>query len=95
MGCLWLGGRMISRQRIQTKYANGTVDDFNPIICWTIIEGMVEISIRGLYGIGFLWRWKIGTWSRYHTKFIEIGLLTIYIHYGRRAPYNPRTGKVW
>lgn len=83
------------RNRVTTKYADGRIEDFNPLICWHVDHGLVEISIRSKWAIGIMWLWRIGTWSRYRTLFVEIFGLTIYIHYGECAPHNPRTGEIY
>ena len=81
------------RSRITTIHSDGTVIDYNPLICWNVQPGMAEISIRNTWAIGIMWKWTIGNWSRFKTWFGEIGKITIYVRYGYCEPYNPRARK--
>lgn len=86
---------MISRQYSKTTYADGTVEEFNPLFCWFIGNGVVELGTRNYWAIGLYWKWAVGKWSRIRTKFIRIGPFTLYVHYGYTEPYNPHTGCKW
>ena len=83
----------IMRNRVETRYPDGRVEIFDPLIRWHAMEGMLEIGLRGDYAIGAMWGWKIGDYSWYRTKWIQVGRLTLYVHFGMREPWNPRTGK--
>lgn len=56
-------------------------------------EGMIELRSTGDYAIGAMWLYRIGNWSRYRIRFLQIGRLTLYLHLGRREPHNPSTGE--
>jgi hypothetical protein len=86
---------MIYRTYHKITYADGRVEEFNPYWRWHFGQGMTEISTRHDWGIGIMWKWTIGTWSRYRTAYVQLGWFTIYAHYGRTDPHNPRTGEVY
>lgn len=83
---------MFERQAWTKTYSDGRVIKFNPFWRWRFGDGMYEISTRHDWAIGCLKGWRIGTWSRFKTAFINIGKLTLYVHMGRCEPYNPITG---
>ena len=83
---------MIERQAWKKTYFNGDIIEFNPFWRWRFGNGMYEISTRYDWAIGCLYGWRIGTWSRYRTAFIDIGKLTFYVHMGQVEPHNPHTG---
>jgi len=86
---------MIDRHPWKEIYPDGTVVEFNPFFQWRFGDGMAEINTRYFWGIGVYWKWTVGIWSRIKTRFIKVGPLTFYVHYGYTKPYNPQTGEVY
>lgn len=86
---------MIERTYHKITYNDGTTEEFNPFFRWRFGSGMAEVSIKYDWGIGAMWKWTIGSWSRFKTRFVKIGPLTIYLHYGMTEPHNPQTGEVY
>lgn len=84
---------VIHRGYVKTTFNSGRTLEFNPFFTWHLERGMGWFGIRQRYEIGFYWGYKIGNWSRIKTRFIEIGKLTLFVHYGKREPWNPRTGE--
>lgn len=80
----------LHRNYVKTTFGNGEVREFNPLIVWHWDDAIHEIGFRGNYAIGYLWKFRIGSWSRIKTRFLELGPLTIYVHYGECEPYTPR-----
>lgn len=87
--------RFFTRNRAVTRVSKDGVVlyELNPILCWHIQRGIIDIHIRGHYGIMVLWGSVVGDWSRIRKKYIKIGKLIICLNYGECAPYNPNTGK--
>lgn len=82
--------RTLLRRYIKTEYSNGKVEIFDPLIVWTLGDGIYEIGLRGHYEIGLLIGYTVGTFSRLKTWFKEFKHFTIYIHYGECEVHNPR-----
>lgn len=83
---------MIRRNYSSIEYSNGLKAVFDPLVRWYFDKQTAEISFRGGYGIGVHRGLTIGTWSRYKTKWMQLGNFMIYLHLGECEPYNPKTG---
>ena len=86
---------MIERTWWKKTYADGTVEEYNPFFQWRIGNGMFEVSTRHDWAIGAMWKWTMGTWTRYKVRFVRIGRFTFYVHYGMTKPHDPHTGEVF
>lgn len=81
------------RNRVETRYPDGRIEIFDPLIRWHWGFIGAEIGLRGDYSIGWRWRYPVGNYTRYRKKWVEIGPLTLYVNFGMREPHDPRTGK--
>ena len=86
---------ILHRNYRKKTFSDGRVEIFDPLIRWSYRDGMGEIGLRGDFSIGFMWGCRIGEWSRFKKRFIEIGKLTLYVHLGKCKPHNPRTGEIF
>lgn len=79
----------------RTVTRNGVeVERFDPWLCWSIGSRRVVIETRHSYGIGIMWGWRVGNFSRIRQRFIEIGPLTLILYCGICEAYNPRKRRV-
>lgn len=86
----------IHRSYSKTIYPDGRVQVFDPWITWLLWDnGIGEIGLRNGWSLGYLWRWKVGNWSRYKTWYVQIGWLTIYAHCGITDPPGKYKGLVF
>ena len=85
------------RRFCETRYPDGRVETFDPLIQWSFVKHddawIAEIGLRGFREIGVMWGFTVGTFSCIKQKWITIGRLTLYVHYGTCDPYNPQTGE--
>lgn len=83
------------RQPHKITYPDGRVERFDPFFRWHLTNGWIELGIPNFNAIGFMWKCRIGDFSRIKKKWIEIGRFTFYINVGSCPAYNPRTGEVF
>ena len=87
----------LMRNYTRTTYSDGRVEVFDPLVCWHLQKmrpgWLGEIGLRKGWAVGFMLGFRVGDYSTYRTKFIEIGGLTLYVHAGKCAPHNPRERK--